>query len=214
MEKLRRRFIILITIMLLTSVVVNWLNYDTFYKADAALQTIENIPLELGKWQGTDVPLEERVFEILETKSIINRRYHAENGKEVFLSIVYYPETKVDFHMPEACLGGQGIEIKKFRKSINITNDGHVFTIELNELLLRNGEKDSLVYYFYKAGEFVGSGYTSLRLNLAMNKFKNLNKSASLIRISTPILFRNIQEASDNLEDFISRLYPLLIKYL
>ena len=105
MEKLRSRYIVLIAILLLTSVIVNYLSYDTFNKAETASLTIGKIPLNLGKWKGIDIPLDERIYDILETRAIINRSYFY-NGSSVFLSVVYYPETKVGFHGPEECLGG------------------------------------------------------------------------------------------------------------
>ena len=130
------------------------------------------------------------------------------------LSIVYYPETKVDFHTPESCLGGRGIEIKKSVKSITVMSGGQEVKIDLNQLIWQGEGKQRMVYYFYKAGQFLGQSYIKLRVNLALNKFRNTEKSGSLIRISTAIPSLNIQEASDNLCDFIVVLYPFLIEYL
>jgi len=60
----------------------------------------------------------------------------------------------------------------------------------------------------------MGENYIKLRLNLAINKFSNNEKSGSLIRISTPIQMSDTQEASKILLDFTQELYPYLIKYL
>lgn len=200
--------------MLIASVLVNFLTYDTYHKAGAGIETIASIPLELGRWQGKDVPLEKLVYEILETRSIINRIYRTENGQEVFLSIVYYPDTKVDFHAPEGCLGGQGIELEKSSTTITLINNSKTVKINLNQLIWQQGSRENLVYYFYKAGKFVGQSYIKLRLSLAKNKFTNKTKSGSLIRVSTPIPTGDTQKASNILIDFTEQLYPVLIKYL
>jgi EpsI family protein len=214
MEIMRNRYLILIAVILFTSILVNFLSYDTYHKAEAGLQAVKSIPLEIGRWQGKDIPIENLVYEILETKSIIQRTYTS-NAQEVFLSIVYYPETKVDFHAPEGCLGGQGIQIDKSAKNIDIINDGKKVKIKLSQLIWQREGKESLVYYFYKAGEFIGQDYIKLRLNLAINKFSNnKEKSGSLIRFSTPILSGDIQKASNILSGFLNELYPFLIKYL
>ena len=63
--------------------------------------------------------MDPHVFDILETKSILNREY-VSHAQMVLLSLVYYPETKVDFHAPEACLAGKGIQISKSEKTIEI----------------------------------------------------------------------------------------------
>lgn len=209
---MRNRYLILIAVMSFTSVLANYLSYDTYHNAEAGLQATNALPFELGRWHGKDVPLDKLIYEILETKSIINRVYHTESGQQVFLSIVHYPETKVDLHAPEACLGGQGIEIAKSSKTITLGSDGKV-VINLNRLIWRDDNSERLVYYFYKAGEFHGNSYIKLRWNLATNKFTNKTKSGSLIRVSTPVPTGDTQKASNILVDFIEQLYPFLVKY-
>ncbi len=54
------------------------------------------------------------MYEILETRAIINRLFHADKEENVFSSAVHYDVINVNFHAPEACLGGdEGLEIKK-----------------------------------------------------------------------------------------------------
>jgi EpsI family protein len=214
MEKIKNRYLIVITSLFIASVFVYFLSYDIFNKANAGISSIRGIPYDMGAWHGEDVEIEDLIYEILETKSIIHRTYNRENGQEVFLSLVYYPETKVDFHAPEGCLGGKGIRIKKSSKSIAFENNGKNVKININQLIWKKGEQVNLVYYFYKAGKFLGENYIKLRLNLAINKFSNNEKSGSLIRISTPIQMSDTQEASKILVDFAQELYPYLIKYL
>ena len=213
MEKIKIRYVVLLAILVATAAIVNFLSFDTFYEADAAVKTINKIPLKLGEWQGRDVPLDKRVYDILETKAIINRSY-ASNGKSVFLSLVYYPETKVDFHAPEGCLAGRGVQISKSPRSILIYYNGKRVNIALNQLVRRHNGVDELYFYFYKAGSFVGKSYIKLRFNLALNKFKSKSRSGSLIRVSTPVVDGNYQAASKVLCSFIQALYPYLIKYL
>ena len=212
MQIMRNRYLLLIFIMVLTTALIRTLTYDTYHKAQA-VKAIENIPLELGRWHGKDVPIEEIVYEILETKSIIHRTYNY-NGQQVFLSIVYYSETKVDFHSPEGCLGGQGIQISKSSETIDLDNIGMNTRIDVNRLIWRKGGNETLVYYFYKAGEFLGQSYIRLRLNLAINKFSNQEKSGSLIRVSTPVSMSDVQNSSKTLVSFIRELHPFLVKAL
>ncbi|HHF52038.1 MAG TPA: exosortase-associated EpsI family protein, partial [Candidatus Aminicenantes bacterium] len=73
---MQKRYLIIIAIMLLTSVLIHFLSYDTYYEAEAGIRAVKKIPLEFGQWQGKDIPLDEQIYEILETRSIINRAYH------------------------------------------------------------------------------------------------------------------------------------------
>lgn len=208
MGKIRNKYIVLFTVLLLTSVTVNFLSYDTFNKAEASIQTIEKIPLKLGKWQGVDVSLEKNIYEILETRSIIHRKYFT-NDSSVFLSVVYYPETKVDFHAPEACLGGLGVKTEKIPATISIATDsGDTIPLKINRLIQKQDNSNTLVYYFYKTESFVGRNYIKLRLNLVLNKFKEAKKSGSLIRVTPLPAADNGKTAHNELENFISSLLP------
>jgi len=213
MEKVKSRYLILLVILSVTAGMVNFLSYDTFYEADAAVRTIKHIPLNIGKWHGQDMPLDSRVYDILETRSIINRNY-VSNGHSVFLSLVYYPETKVDFHAPEGCLAGQGIQVDKSPRSIHFNYRGKRLRLDVNQLIRSHDGSNELIFYFYKAGRFVGRIYIKLRFSLALNKFGKEEKNGSLIRVSTPVSGDDYKSASIILTRFIEDLYPYLCKYL
>ena len=210
MENIRTRYIILSCILGITALLVSFFSYGVYNDSEAGMCAINKIPLEFGKWHGRDVHLENLVYEVLETKSIIHRTYRSESGKDVFLSIVYYAETKVDLHAPEACLGGKGIFVDKTKKSISLTTHGQLTRIHLNQLVRKQKTHEELIYYFYKAGRFMGESYIKLRFSLAMNKITNQEKSGALIRISTPIAAGDVQKSSEILVDFIAELYPYL----
>jgi EpsI family protein len=211
MKKFRNRYFTLVLILTVNSVLINFLSYDKYNDAQAGIQAIEKIPQNIGKWRGYDIPVEDLIFEILETKSIIHRNY-VSNKSNVFLSLVYYPQTKVDFHAPESCLAGQGVNISKSVNDIFINEGGQRIKIIVNRLIRQNNDTDELLYYFYKAGDFIGPSYIKLRLALAMNKLSTKEKSGSLIRVSTPIESNNVEYAQAILKEFIEALYPFIIK--
>lgn len=210
MENIRNRCFILIVILLLMTSLVTILEYDIFEKSDYGLEIIKRVPYHIGEWKGTDVKLNEDVFEILETKSIIHRNYASEKN-DVFLSLVYYPDTKVDFHAPEACLGGSGERLEKEKKILNIDINGKKIELHVNQLVRKNGLFKELIFYWYKAGAYMGESYFGLRFNIAVNKMVSKNKSGALIRVSTKIDNDKYDEASDRLKRFIEKLTPSLI---
>lgn len=200
-------------IMGVFAILINVLSYDTYGDAQAAVQAIEKIPISLGKWRGDDVPFEDLVYEILQTRAIIHRNYKSEEGS-VFLSLVHYPQTKVDFHAPEGCLAGRGVNISKTQKEIYINKNGKNLKLGVNQLVRQTETSEELIYYFYKAGDFVGPSYLELRFSLAMNKLTNKEKSGSLIRVSTPLTISGKKKAEMRLKEFIEDLYPLLIEHI
>jgi len=189
-------------------------SYDKYDKTESAIKTIEKIPIKIETWQGKDLPIENLVYETLLTKSIIQRIYSSKNDA-VFLSIVYYPETKVAFHGPTDCLKAQGHQIIQIsHNKINFIYNDKMVALKVNQLILQKQGDKRLVYYFFKAGEFIGRDYIKLRFNLAINKITKNAKSGSLIRITTGIHDDDIQKASNILRDFVKDLYPFLIAYL
>lgn len=197
--------------------IIQFIGYDSATNMDQDVETVRKIPLTIGHWQGQDYPLESWVYDILETRAILHRNYTNDEGRSIFLSIVYYAETKVDFHRPEACLGGQGFKTRKSPLTIEVDYLKGKVNLNLNRLIRKDKGNNTLVYYFFKSGDFLGRSYIKLRLNLIFNKFKNANKSGSLIRISTPSTNNGKNEVNDShlrLQQFINSLHPYLMKHL
>lgn len=213
MENIKKRYFVLLGIILFSSFIIKMISYDKFYKSDEGIKRIKNIPINIGEWKGVDYDLDQNIYDILETRSIIHRSY-GNRLKNIFLSIVYYNETKVDFHAPEGCLAGKGIEISKSEHEITLNHENKKIKLNLVQLIRRNQQSDELIYYFYKSGNFLGSSYIKLRLMLALNKFSENAKSGSLIRISTNLKPGEYDDASAVLTAFIEELYPYLVKYL
>ncbi len=181
---MKLRLVLVVLFLVLQAFIVSAVSYKEGGGADLGLDAIAKIPHSFAGWSGTDYPLDPSVYDILETRAIIHRLYENRNGERVFLSIVYYAQTKVDFHAPEACLGGQGVKTSKSEDSVFIADEN--MKLKVNRLIQDDGgSRQDLVYYFFKSGPFAGSSYFSLRLNLIFNKFSKRNNSGSLIRVST-----------------------------
>ena len=213
MKTLKARYLTAVLLLTITAIVVHLLQYNSQYNNTAALETINKIPLRIGVWTGHDAHLDNRVYEILDTKAIIHRAYLSDNGEEVFLSIVHYQDTKVDFHTPEGCLGGSGIEAKKKVKTIAIPTVTGKRDVDIAEIITNNNNFKALVYYFYKTGNFIGQNYIQMRMNIAINKLFRDDSSGSLIRISTPINLNDYAGANDaqtTLLNFLSELFPAI----
>lgn len=200
---------------LATAICINFVSYDAFNESEAGERAIGGIPQDIGIWKGKDMPLEDLIYEILETKSIIHRQYKTENGSEIFLSIVYHSKTKVNFHGPEQCLGGQGIALEKSFNTVSFLSKNDAVELDLVQMIQNQYGNKSLIYYFFKAGDFMGPSYIKLRLNLAMNSLINTTKSASLIRISTPLpLTSSTEQSAVVMNSFLQDLYPYIVQYL
>jgi len=182
------------------------LRYDSSQDDETGLAILQTIPMQIGKWKGQDVTLDETVYEILETRAIIHRNYTDNDSNTILLSIVHYNDTKVDFHAPEACLGGLGLSTTKSKKKLSVQGKKNKkISLEVAELLSKNNDRQLLSYYFYKSGSFLGQNYIKLRLMIAINRLAQQDSSGSLIRISTT-LHKSKDHASNILQNFLKEL--------
>lgn len=214
MANLKYRYLIVVLLLAVTASVVNGLQYSSEIDDSEAADLLP-IPLQIAElWQGQDFPLEETVYEILETRAIIHRSYTRNNGENVFLSIVHYSDTKVDFHAPEACLGGRGLKTEKTDKTISFQSGDEQIALDVAEIMTTTSTGKTLTYYFYKSGDFVGSNYIKMRLSIAANKLFENDARGSLVRISTNFEPGKKAEAESLLAGFLQDLYPNIIQSL
>ncbi len=197
-------------VTLVLAVPVYLLQYAAFSPQQKVSDAISGIPKVMGAWKGSDAYLEQWVYELLETRSIIHRNY-TNQDRQVFLSVVYYADTKVGFHAPESCLGAQGLELAKSSEQIKL---GGQKVLDINQLTYQQQRNRELVYYFYKAGSYIGPSYIRMRLNIAYNKLFTGNRSGALIRVSTPMVQGSDDGAKHTLSEFIDRLFPHMVSAL
>lgn len=215
MSNLKLRYMIVVILLALTTTVVYGLQYESSRDDEAGLTNLQAIPMQIGEWwQGKDFPLDEMVYDILETRAIIHRSFTGKNGQNVFLSVVHYSDTKVDFHAPEACIGGRGLKTKKTNKTISLLPGEKQTTLDVAEMVTRRETENSLTYYFYKAGQFAGSNYIKMRLSIATNKLFRNDARGTLVRISTTITPGNEEEAGALLVGFLQDFYPYVSRSL
>jgi len=209
MANLNLRYVLVIFSVLVTGSLVHALQYAPSQDNQAGLQAIQSIPLQIDRWHGYDQPLDEDVYDILETRAILHRSYVAKNGDQVFLSIVHYSDTKVDFHAPEACLGGRGEQTTKSVKNVIIPVNNQDTPLEIAEIVSRNNDRQNLSYYFYQTSGFQGQNYIKMRLKIAMNRLVAHDSSGSLVRLSTDMTGDGDQ-AHRLLDAFLTALFPII----
>ncbi len=208
MANLKFRYLIVILLLVITIFLINSLQYNSSQDDEIGFANLQSIPMQIGKWKGKDLSLDETIYDILETRAIIHRSFISYNGDNVFLSIVHYSDTKVDFHAPEACLGGRGESTTKATKMITLYSGAQQRTLDIAEIIATRSTGRHLTYYFFKSGKFLGSNYIKMRLSIAANKLANNDTKGSLIRISTILMQENEIAAELLLFDFLEDLLP------
>ena len=173
---------------------------------------LSKIPAQIGNWGSRDIQLEKRIFDILQTPSVLVREYTNSEAKSVFLTIVYYRKNRVEFHSPERCAVGQGSYIDE--NGIEIIRDD-ARSIIANKFIVKGEGRREVNLYYFKSGDFITSSYLKLKLHMMRNKLKGLPNSGALVKFSAFVGQNiNVDETIKVMKNFIKEVTPLLAGYL
>lgn len=180
----------------------------------AEVVPLTELPLIIGNYSGREIPVEQSIKEILETPNVMMREYSDTEGVNIIAAIVYYPQYRVYFHMPEGCMVGRGsIIVAEEREAIGIRNGDTPF-VTANKLVLKQGDGDEHVYYFFVSEDLITPSYPAVRFHLMMEHLQGRPAGAALVRFSTRVNENNSARNIQSLKSFIGEVCPLLPRYL
>ena len=177
-------------------------------KLDATMKiSVTDFPKVVGEWKAQDIPLDQRVYELLETKNLIMRNYVNKQGESVNCYIIYSQDNRKVAHPPEICLQGEGATVVD-KTAIQITD-----SIKATKLILEKSLSRELVIYWYKAGNLNTNDYIKQQLKIAINRMLRKSSSGALIRLATEIKGESQDKALSLLQTFAKQIEPLIQKY-
>lgn len=172
---------------------------------------VSRLPMQIGEWRGTDLAVDKRAYEILETKNLILREY-ARGDDKVYLYLIYSQDNRKVSHPPEVCFEGSGIAIVKKEKIPLELAEGR--KVIANKLIVENGGSSNLVIYWYKAGRHHLDNYLKQQLRIALSRLQFKQTSGALIRLTSEIPPSGQQKALQNIRQFAkeaSRYFDTII---
>jgi EpsI family protein len=166
---------------------------------------LEVVPYEINSWKGTDIPMSQDVYEILETDNVLFREYRDDSDYPVVLAIVYAKNNRDSFHPPEICYIGSGIDLigKKFEKLT--LSDGS--SLNTTKLSMKSDTHWVTAWYWFMAGDKTMASYYSQQLSLLKNLFNKKPYQGALIRIS---IDGNDALGKEKASKFVANLMPYL----
>ena len=106
---------------------------------------LDELPLEIGEWQGADVPQTNIEVQILlEPEEYVYRRYRRPDGKYVWLSIIGSRQAK-SFHSPQICYDADGWKTDVASEPIDLA-EGEFYALKLEA---QKDRWEQVVLYFY-----------------------------------------------------------------
>jgi len=197
--------------LLAISCLGSWnLFFKEYWQADTV--DIHTFPKQFDGWTSEEIPITEDEYAILETDNAFARRYTTDDGKEVFLFIVYSENNRKVSHPPEICYSGGGITILK--------KDPHKFHFEtgadlpVNRLLLEQGRTRQLAFYWFKVGREFTPNYWKQQGLVAVKSLLGQPSSSALIRVSVTVKSEDEVLAENVVQEFSRSIQPFLAQHL
>lgn len=170
---------------------------------------VSALPMRIGAWEGKDIPLTQKDYDILETTNLVMREYaHPSIGK-VLLYIIYSEDNRKVSHPPEVCYTGGGSTITE-KGVVDATNN-----IKANKMITETSSGlRQFVLYWYKAGELNTAKYMEQQARIVWRRTFGKKTSAAMIRVSSEVKEGKEKEIYLQIRQFCEILEPLLQKYV
>jgi len=212
METMNKRCRLVLVLLCVTAVVTILLNVTV--KSTAASKPVLQLPVEVGAYIGQDLPVERRVMDLLETSNIVMRNYVGPNRVNISVAIVYYPQYRVYFHMPEGCMAGRGsLLVTKEKEQIDVPGSDRPSS-DATKLVFDQSAGREVALYFFESGPMITSSYTRMRWYLMRNHILRRRTGAALVRFSIRSTDEDTQEELAVLKKFVGQFVPILPEYL
>jgi len=150
-------------------------------------ELLDQIPYEIGPWEGSPIPVEDTVETILNATYNVQRAYVHPTGDVVWLYIGYYGTERggTPGHTPRACYVSHGWEIVEEAAIVRAPDTGH----RANEYVVElEGERRLVMFWFqsFRSKDLLST--TALRIDHVLGQFLAGRGDGALVRLSTPIL--------------------------
>jgi EpsI family protein len=184
---------------------------DKANRVSFSCKDFTKFPQVLGNWTGKDIPLEENVYKVLQTRDVLMREYKDKEGNSLALVVVYSENDRAVFHPPEICYLGGGIQLLK--KQVETIPLGEGFSLKANTLTMQQKKSAIKAWYWFTTKDKSTPSFYEQQLNILLNWLKYHTKEGALIRISAVVNPQNSELTELNVKDFVKNLLPALEKF-
>lgn len=165
----------------------------------------QKFPYELGAWKGTDVEVDDKTYEILETRNVLSRLYENAAGIQMHLLLVGSYKDRRVAHPPEVCyISSNFIILDEKDKKLSVGGE----EIDVKSFLARHErhpDQEEMVIYLYKVGDRFTTSYYSQQLQFAADRLAKRDSGVLLIRLAIPSKSKEFLQRSEGaFQEFLS----------
>lgn len=190
------------------------LQFISISEAVPPRKSFSDFPKEIGPWKGKESRFDNAIYDILGVEDSFLANYMGPDGGHVQLYIGYYDsQRKGDLiHSPKNCMPGAGWKI--IETDYTEVERGNGEPAKVIKMTLQNGKyKQLMLYWFHSRGRIIASEYWQ-KIYLVWDSITKRRTDGSFVRLLSPIVDGNDEQALQNLSDFAEGLMPLLNEYI
>jgi EpsI family protein len=182
-----------------------------------ARQPLQTFPLQLGSWDGTDVPIPEESLQVLGPGDYMLREYENQQTPQpqVSLFIAYVPSQRAGdtIHSPKNCLPGHGWSPVQSERIVLSVSSHQPFPV--NRYVVARGDARQVILYWYWAhNRGVASEYWA-KYYLVTDSIRMNRSDGALIRLMTDVTpGETVDAAMQRLLPFANGVIPLMNDYI
>ena len=174
---------------------------------------LEEVPsaLQVGqsRFVGQDKELDPVTLRILRNCPYLNRIYTSGSSPQVALCITYNRGNRRSTHPPDVCLEGGGSTIIA-RGEVGAQNGPDGETVPCREVVVQRGGELEYHLYTYRCGAGYTSNWYLQQCMIIWNSLIHRSVTGGLIRLSTPVNGRDVNDARRRLMEFMQLISPHL----
>lgn len=176
-----------------------------------------SFPQTVGGWMTErEFPLEKEVQDVLHADDTLNRWYvNADERTGASLFIAFFKTQRYGQapHSPKNCLPGAGWQPVEDRR-VPLNAPGLETPPLINEYIIRHGEQQSVVLYWYQSHGRVIARELEAKIWLVADAIRYHRSDTALVRVMVPVTGGALGRAEQTAMDFTRRVYPELVAQL
>lgn len=184
-------------------------------------EPLAGLPLQIGNWQGHDVPLDDRVLSVLGVDDFVSRDYVSKAGY-MGLYVGFYQTQRQGntIHSPLNCLPGAGwnpVDRSYITVPAGLEPSGPNHDVQINRIIIEKGLDRAVVLYWYQAhGRVVANEYWG-KIYTVLDAMRINRTDGALVRIVNPFTGSGpaVEMAAEKEAiSFMQSIFPLLSRHL
>jgi len=178
--------------------------------------SFEQFPMKIGDWQGKREYISQEILNGLWADDYVTARYFKDGSPNMMYLLIpfyNYQITNHTAHAPQACILGGGFSLVKSKTHLIRVSPGR--EIKIMTMILTKGDTRLLgSYFFLQKGRVITSPWMN-KFYLIWDGITKQRTDGALVRAEMTVASgKSMEEAYDELEEFITKLWPILPDYI